>query len=156
MRAPSATGRLQIGASLLYRTIDAAGGESIPFLFLHGMGGDANQPLGCIGDAPPSRVISLNARGHGPSSDIALRDAAMTRAILTGRLVYDGTMAAPARGDVVVEDGRIVAVGCHSMATTPWTAQAVSSRRGSSTPSCTSRSTMCCRTGGQVEGPVGG
>lgn len=34
------------------------------------MGGDANQPLGYIGDAPPSPVISLNARGHAPSSDI--------------------------------------------------------------------------------------
>jgi hypothetical protein len=49
MSAPSATGRLQIGdASLFYQTIDAAGGGSMPFLFQHGMGGDANQPLGYI------------------------------------------------------------------------------------------------------------
>ncbi len=71
MSAPSATGRLQIGGgSLVYQTIDATGGGSMPFLFQHGRGGDANQPLGYIGDAPPSRVISLNARGHGPSSGI--------------------------------------------------------------------------------------
>jgi hypothetical protein len=66
MSAPLATGRLQIGgASLVYRTIDAGGG-SMPFLFQHGMGGDANQPLGYIGDTPPGPVISLNARGHAP------------------------------------------------------------------------------------------
>ena len=71
MSAASATGRLQIGgASLVYQTIDAAGGGSMPFVFQHGMGGDANQPLGYVGDAPPSPVISLNARGHAPSSDI--------------------------------------------------------------------------------------
>jgi pimeloyl-ACP methyl ester carboxylesterase len=71
MSAPAATGRLQIGgASLVYQTIDAAGGGSMPFLFQHGMGGNANQPLGYIGDTPPSPVISLNARGHAPSSDI--------------------------------------------------------------------------------------
>jgi pimeloyl-ACP methyl ester carboxylesterase len=71
MSAPPATGRLQIGsASLVYQTTDAAGGGSMPFVFQHGLGGDANQPLGYIGDAPPSPVISLNARGHAPSSDI--------------------------------------------------------------------------------------
>jgi hypothetical protein len=44
MSAPSATGQLQIGgASLVYQTIDAGGG-SMPFVFQHGMGGDANQP----------------------------------------------------------------------------------------------------------------
>ena len=42
----------------------------MPFIFQHGMGGDANQPLGYIGDAPPTPVISLNARGHSPSADI--------------------------------------------------------------------------------------
>ena len=71
MSATPAPGRLQIGgASLVYQTIDAAGGGSMPFMFQHGLGGDANQPLGYIGDAPPSPVISLNARGHAPSSDI--------------------------------------------------------------------------------------
>jgi len=71
MSAASATGRLQIGgASLVYQTIDAAGGGSMPFLFQHGMDGDANQPISYIGDAPPSAVISLNARGHAPSNDI--------------------------------------------------------------------------------------
>jgi hypothetical protein len=39
VRAPS---RLQIGdASLVYLTIDAADGGSMPFVFQHGMGGDA-------------------------------------------------------------------------------------------------------------------
>ena len=35
----------------------------------------------------------------------------MTRTLFTGGLVYDGTTAAPAEGDVLVEDGRIVDVG---------------------------------------------
>jgi imidazolonepropionase-like amidohydrolase len=35
----------------------------------------------------------------------------MTRTILTGGLVFDGSGAAPAPADVVLEDGRIVAVG---------------------------------------------
>src|SRR6476659_716869 len=71
MSAPSATGRLQIGgASLVYQKIDATDGGSTPFVFQHGMGGDVNQPLGYIGDAPPSPVISLNARGHPPSTNI--------------------------------------------------------------------------------------
>jgi imidazolonepropionase-like amidohydrolase len=35
----------------------------------------------------------------------------MTRTLFTGGLVYDGTTAPPAEGDVVVEDGRIVEVG---------------------------------------------
>jgi len=35
----------------------------------------------------------------------------MTRTVFTGGLVYDGTTAAAAEGDVVVEDGRIVEVG---------------------------------------------
>ena len=35
----------------------------------------------------------------------------MTRTLFTGGLVYDGTLAAPAPADVVVESGRVVAVG---------------------------------------------
>jgi len=35
----------------------------------------------------------------------------MSRTIFTGGLVYDGTLAKPARGDVAVEDGRILEVG---------------------------------------------
>jgi imidazolonepropionase-like amidohydrolase len=35
----------------------------------------------------------------------------MTRTLFTGGLVYDGTLAKPAPGDVVVEDGRILEVG---------------------------------------------
>jgi pimeloyl-ACP methyl ester carboxylesterase len=76
MNTPPAIGRLQARcATLIYQTIGyqargAAGHSTIPFIFQHGMGGDANQPLGYIGDAPPTPVICLNARGHSPSTDI--------------------------------------------------------------------------------------
>ena len=40
----------------------AVGGRpALPFIFQHGMGGDANQPLGYVGDTPPTPVIALNA-----------------------------------------------------------------------------------------------
>jgi pimeloyl-ACP methyl ester carboxylesterase len=69
MSASSATARLQIGgASLVYQTAGAGG--AVPFIFQHGMGGDANQPLGYVGDSLPTPVIALNAHGQGPSSDI--------------------------------------------------------------------------------------
>ena len=58
----------------------------MPFIFQHGMGGDANQPLGYIGDAPTTPVISLNARGHGPSTDINAAGA-------TFELFADGVIA---------------------------------------------------------------
>ena len=35
----------------------------------------------------------------------------MTRTVFKGGRVFDGTGAAPAAGDVAVEDGRIVGVG---------------------------------------------
>ncbi|MGH3340643.1 MAG: ROK family protein, partial [Propionibacteriaceae bacterium] len=76
MNTPAAIGRLQArGASLIYQTIGyqtigATGPSTMPFIFQHGMGGDANQPLGYIGEASPTPVISLNARGHSPSTDI--------------------------------------------------------------------------------------
>ena len=76
MNTPPAIGRLQArGASLIYQTIGyqtigATGLSTMPFIFQHGMGSDANQPLDYIGDAPPTPVISLNARGHSPSSGI--------------------------------------------------------------------------------------
>ena len=76
MNTPPAIGRLQAsGASLTYQTIGyqtigATSPGTVPFIFQHGMGGDANKPLSYIGDAPPSPVISLNARGHSPSTDI--------------------------------------------------------------------------------------
>jgi hypothetical protein len=70
MNTPAAIGRLQArGASLIYQTIGyqtigATGPSTMPFIFQHGMGGDANQPLGYIGEASPTPVISLNARGQ--------------------------------------------------------------------------------------------
>jgi pimeloyl-ACP methyl ester carboxylesterase len=76
MSSPPTIGQLQTGGASLvyqtvgYRTISATGPGTVPFIFQHGMGGDANQPLGYIGNAPPTPVISLNARGHSPSTDI--------------------------------------------------------------------------------------
>ena len=43
------------------------------------MGGDADQPLGYVGDTPPTRVISLNARDQAPSSDIEPDTASFDR-----------------------------------------------------------------------------
>ena len=69
MSAATRTSVLEIGgASLVYQT--AGVGGPVPFIFQHGMGGDANQPLGYVGETPPTTVIALNGRGHGPSSDI--------------------------------------------------------------------------------------
>jgi pimeloyl-ACP methyl ester carboxylesterase len=42
------------------------------FIFQHGMGGDRQQPLGYIRSAPPGiDLVSMDARGHGGSSDVA-------------------------------------------------------------------------------------
>ena len=40
-----------------------------PFIFQHGMGGDTAQPLGYLGGEAPGRVVAVDARGHGDSSD---------------------------------------------------------------------------------------
>ena len=40
-----------------------------PFIFQHGMGGDTAQPLGYLGGQAPARVIAVDARGHGNSSN---------------------------------------------------------------------------------------
>ena len=50
----------------------------LPFVFQHGMGGNIDQPLGYVGERPPTPVISLNARGHAPSTDIDPADAPST------------------------------------------------------------------------------
>src|SRR5436190_23570676 len=42
---------------------------------------------------------------------VRLGSRPMARTLFTGGLVYDGTTARPAEGDVVVEDGRIIDVG---------------------------------------------
>ena len=69
MSAATRTSALEIGgARLVYQT--AGVGGAVPFVFQHGMGGDASQPLSYVGDTPPTSVIALNGRGHGPSSDI--------------------------------------------------------------------------------------
>jgi pimeloyl-ACP methyl ester carboxylesterase len=75
-----ASGELEVaGARLAYLSVAGTRSDRLPFLFQHGMGGDAQQPLGYIGDAPPTRVIALNARGHAPSSDIAPDAASFDR-----------------------------------------------------------------------------
>ena len=37
------------------------------FIFQHGMGGEAGQPLGYLGDQAPVPVVAVNSRGHGNS-----------------------------------------------------------------------------------------
>ena len=74
IRPASSTGQLWVGdAQLSYEIIGdthLAAGQVLPFIFQHGMGGDAKQPLGYLGDTPPTPVVALNARGHAPSSDL--------------------------------------------------------------------------------------
>ena len=41
------------------------GGSGYPFVFLHGLGGDVNQPLGLIPKKEGIRRISIDFRGHG-------------------------------------------------------------------------------------------
>ena len=40
-------------------------GEGVPFLALHGLGGNLNQPLGLLDQVPGIQIISLDFRGHG-------------------------------------------------------------------------------------------
>lgn len=40
-------------------------GQGIPFLALHGLGGNLNQPLGLLDQVPGLQIISLDFRGHG-------------------------------------------------------------------------------------------
>lgn len=60
------------GASLEYEHRPADDQSvSVPFIFQHGMGGDRQQPLGYIRSTTPGiDLISMDARGHGGSSDI--------------------------------------------------------------------------------------
>lgn len=40
-------------------------GEGVPFVFQHGLGGDANQTFGLFTPPPGYRLITLECRGHG-------------------------------------------------------------------------------------------
>ena len=40
-------------------------GEGIPFVFQHGLGGDANQTFGLFAPPPGYRLITMECRGHG-------------------------------------------------------------------------------------------
>lgn len=70
--SPSSVSRsLEVGgARLVYQSVEGTRSGRLPFIFQHGMGGAADQPLSYVGDTPPTRVIALNARGHTPSADI--------------------------------------------------------------------------------------
>ena len=71
MSTPSVNRPVEVGgARLVYQSVDGTRSDQLPFIFQHGMGGDADQPLGYVGATPPTRVIALNARGHAPSGDI--------------------------------------------------------------------------------------
>ena len=57
----------------------------------------------------------------------------MTRTLLCGGRVFDGTGAPPAAADVLVEDGRILRSGLGWTATRPSTSAAATCYRGCST-----------------------
>jgi pimeloyl-ACP methyl ester carboxylesterase len=43
--------------------------EGMPFIFLHGLGGDVNQTLDILNEIPNVRRISIDFRGHGKTVD---------------------------------------------------------------------------------------
>jgi pimeloyl-ACP methyl ester carboxylesterase len=49
------------GLSFHYRDV----GQGIPFIFQHGLGGDANQPFGLFNPPEGIRLLCLDCRGHG-------------------------------------------------------------------------------------------
>lgn len=51
-------------------SVATAARAAVPFVFQHGMGGNTAQPLGYVGDQPPTPVVCLAARGHVPSDDL--------------------------------------------------------------------------------------
>ena len=40
-------------------------GQGVPFVFQHGLGGDANQTFGLFAPPPGYRLITMECRGHG-------------------------------------------------------------------------------------------
>ena len=51
----------QDGITFHYRDI----GQGVPFVFQHGLGGDANQTFGLFAPPPGYRLITMECRGHG-------------------------------------------------------------------------------------------
>jgi hypothetical protein len=49
------------GEPFYYATV----GEGLPFVFQHGLGADATQPLSSCGKLEGWRVIAMECRGHG-------------------------------------------------------------------------------------------
>ncbi|MBJ7597580.1 MAG: hypothetical protein DLM67_19590 [Candidatus Nephthysia bennettiae] len=71
-----------MSSSILHDGARLSFDESVPqqpaghaFIFQHGMGGDTSQPLGYLAGEAPTRVLAVDARGHGKSSDIQAGDA---------------------------------------------------------------------------------
>lgn len=58
------------GARLKYETRRAGPSAAGTFVFQHGMGGDRDQPLGYVRSPIPMDLVSMDARGHGGSSDV--------------------------------------------------------------------------------------
>ena len=80
MSASSVSRSLQLGgARLVYRSIDGTRSGRLPFLFQHGMGGDADQPLSYVGDTPPTRMISLT-----PTVKVRATTSSRTPPVSTG------------------------------------------------------------------------
>ena len=60
--------------ALTFNYTDTGDPHGRPFLFQHGMGGDATQPVGLFTPPPGVRLIALDCRGHGltqPTGDPA-------------------------------------------------------------------------------------
>jgi pimeloyl-ACP methyl ester carboxylesterase len=49
-------------------------GEGLPFVFQHGLGGDASQPLGLYRPAAGVRLIAFDVRGHGETRPLGAID----------------------------------------------------------------------------------
>ena len=57
---------------LTFRYREAGSGE--PFVFQHGLGGDAHQPMGLLPPPPGYRVIALDCRAHGLTRPLGLEE----------------------------------------------------------------------------------
>jgi pimeloyl-ACP methyl ester carboxylesterase len=49
-------------------------GQGIPFVFQHGLGGDANQTFGLFAPPPGYRLITMECRGHGETQPLGDED----------------------------------------------------------------------------------
>lgn len=56
------------GLKFNYRT----GGEGVPFVFQHGLGGDVGQPFGLFQPPPGFRMIAFDCRAHGKTRPVGV------------------------------------------------------------------------------------